>query len=193
MKTIGKIQILIIGLFCSAFSNEGAWIIATDTKLSIHGATNINRFTCTIDSYGGHDTLHYFNNYASSEMQFVANAMIIPIRMFDCGSAQISRDFRNTLKSNLYPDLKIRFISLTGNSIKRGESIKGRMDITLAGVTRRYDINFKTLVEGRDLILSGMHPVNFGDFNLTAPEKFRGMIRVKDELKVDFHLVLKSV
>jgi hypothetical protein len=193
MKTISKIQMLIIGLFCSAFSNEGAWIIDTDSRLSIHGATNINRFTCTIDSYRRRDTLHYFNNYASSEMQFIANAMIIPIRMFDCGSAQISRDFRNTLKSNLHPDLKIRFISLTGNSIIRDESLKGRMDITLAGVTRRYDVNFKTLVEGKDVILSGMHPVNFGDFNLTAPEKFRGMIRVRDELQVEFHLVLEPI
>lgn len=193
MKTVSKIQFLIIGLFCSAFTNEGAWIIDTESKLSIHGATNINRFTCTIESYTGHDTLHYFNNYASSELQFASNRMIIPIQKFDCGSAQISKDFRNTLKSHLYPDLQIKFISLGGNSLKANQKINGRMDITLAGVTKRYDVQFRTHLENTDLILSGIHPVNFADFKLTAPEKLRGMIRVREELKVDFHLVLKPV
>ena len=193
MKAINKIQVLMIGLFCSAFTNEGAWVIDTESKLAIHGATNINRFTCSVDSYAGRDTLHYFNNYASSELQFNSNRMIIPIQKFDCGSVQISKDFRSALKSHLYPYLQIRFVSLGDNSVKKNQNITGRMDITLAGVTKRYDVQFKTHLENNDLILSGVHPVNFADFKLTAPEKLRGMIRVRDELKVDFHLVLKPV
>jgi len=193
MKTISNIQFLIIGLFCSAFTNEGAWVIDRESKLSIHGATNVNTFTCAMESYVGHDTLHYFNNYASSELQFASNGMIIPIQNFDCGSAQISKDFRNTLKSNIYPYLQIRFISLDGNSLKTNQTINGRLDITLAGITRRYDIQFKTHLENNELTLYGMHPVNFADFKLSAPEKLVGMIRVKDELNVEFHLVLKPV
>jgi hypothetical protein len=191
MKTINKIQILIIVLFCSGFYNEGTLVVDANSSLVIRGATNISRFTCSVESYGGHDTLHYFNNYVSSELQFASNRMTIPIVNFDCGSRQISRDFRETLKSDQHPHLNIRFISLSGNSIINQKQINGRMDITLAGVTRRYTVAFITSITNGDVVLSGKQAVNFADFNLKAPEKFSGMIRVRNTLYVEFYLVLK--
>ena len=193
MKTIGKIQILIVALFCFGFSNEGTWVIDSNSSLVIHGATNINRFTCAVNSYTGHDTLRYFNNYAASELQFASNRMTIPIQHFDCGSRHISRDFQSTLKSDMHPYLNIRFISLSGNAIANKKSVRGRMDIMLAGVTRRYTVNFNTTIDNGEVILSGRQPVNFADFNLKAPEKLSGMIRVKNTLDVEFHLVLRPI
>lgn len=193
MKTVNKIQALIIALLCSGFTNDGTWIIDSESTLSIHGATNFNKFVCAIQSYPGHDTLQYFNNHTSSELQFASNQMLIPIEKFDCGSRQISEDFRSTLKSDAYPYLKIRLIALSGDAIKANQLVDGRMDISLAGVTKRYTVKFKTGHENGDIVLSGFHPVNFSDFNLIAPEKLKGIIRVKNNLNVEFHLVLKSV
>jgi hypothetical protein len=193
MKALSKILTLILALFCSGFTNEGTWIIDANSTLTIHGATNLNTFTCSVDSYTGHDTLQYFNNYAASELQFTDNRMTIPIQKFDCGSRQISKDFRTTLKSETHPDLNIRFISLGGNSLKNQNTIDGRIDIVLAGVTKRYTVRFKTEVTNQHIVLSGVQPVNFGDFNLKAPEKLQGIIRVKEVLRVEFYLVLKPV
>lgn len=193
MRTLSKLSAIVVALFCSGFTNEGTWVIDPNSTLTIHGATNVNTFTCSVDSYSGHDTLRYFNNYAASELQFTNNRMRIPIHQFDCGSRIISRDFRNTLKSDTHPDLFIRFISLSGNSIVNQKPVDGRMDIILAGVTKRYTVRFKTEVKNGHLVLSGAQSVNFNDFNLKAPEKLKGMIRVKDALKVEFYLILKPV
>src|SRR5688572_18332120 len=106
MKTVKKSMIIMIALFCSGFSNDETWVIDSESKLSIHGATNVNTFTCKLNSYTGHDTLRYFNNYATSKLQFTTNRMTIPIESFNCGAKQISKDFHKTLKSDKYPQLE---------------------------------------------------------------------------------------
>ena len=185
--------IIITALLCSGFSNEGTWIIKPESKLAIYGTTNINSFICEIESYSGHDTLHYFNNYSAGVLEFTTNRMTIPIRNFDCGSRQISQDFWTTLKSDTYPKLDIDFISLQTTTVKNGSFVKGIVDITLAGVTTRYNMGFSMCVKDGTVQLSGKHPVSFADFGLKAPEKLKGLIRVQDVLHVEFHLVLKSV
>jgi hypothetical protein len=193
MKAINYIAPLVVALFCCGFTKEGAWIIDTNSSLTIHGATNINTFTCLLESYQGHDTLQYYHNATTSELQFMANRMSIPIQHFDCGSRQISKDFRKTLKSDAFPYIDIRFISLGGNTVADKKALSGKMDIVIAGVTRRYAVRFKAESKNGQVVLSGGQSVSFADFNLKAPEKLRGMIRVKEVLQVEFYLVLKSV
>src|SRR5687768_17152274 len=104
MKNIKRLVVILISLFCSGFSNEVTWVIDAESKLSIHGATNVNTFTCKLNSYTGHDTLRYFNNYTASKLQFTTNRMTIPVRSFNCGSRQISRDFQKALNADKYPE-----------------------------------------------------------------------------------------
>ena len=192
MKKI-NISLFIVVLFCSSFSNQGAWVIDSDSKLLIHGATNVNHFTCRVSSYLGRDTLRYSINYVAREIQFTDSRMVISIRDFDCGSKQISRDFRNALRSDDYPRLAISFISLQNIAIKNGAAIKGIVDITLAGVTTRYGIQFVLHVNEENIFLSGIQPINFADFRLKAPEKLNGLIRVRDIVNVEFQMVLQAV
>jgi hypothetical protein len=193
MKNVRRFLIIAIALFCSGFYNEETWVIDSESKLSIHGATNVNTFTCKLRSYVGHDTLRYFNNYTASKLQFTTNRMTIPIRSFNCGAQQISRDFQKALNSNKYPELDINFISLEDNALRDNSIVTGIVDITLAGVTTRYPIKFAFNSKNGIILLSGTQPVNFSDFKLKAPQKFKGLIRVEELLKVEFHLVLKAV
>ena len=193
MKAIHCITPLIVALFCCGFTKEGAWVIDTNSSLTIHGATNINTFTCSMGSYKGHDTLQYYHNSTASELQFMPNRMSIPIHHFDCGSRQISKDFRKTLKSEAFPNIDIQFISLGEKNLGDKKILCGKMDIVIAGVTRRYTLRFSNETKNGQVVLSGGQSVRFADFNLEAPEKLRGMIRVKEVLQVEFYLVLKSV
>jgi polyisoprenoid-binding protein YceI len=185
-------MIIMIALFCTGFSNKETWVIDSESKLSIHGATNVNTFTCNLISYSGHDTLRYFNDYTTSTLKFTTNRMTVPITSFNCGTQQISRDFQKALNSDKYPQIDINFISLD-NGLTNNTEVKGVVDITLAGVTTRYSIQFGLNCTNGTILLSGTQPVNFSDFNLKAPQKFRGLIRVEEILKVEFHLVLKPV
>lgn len=194
MRTIRLLAVVTLVLFCSGFSSDDdAWVIDSESRLTIHGATNVNTFSCKLNSYTGHDTLRYLNNQKASRLEFTTNTMTIPIRNFNCGAPQISKDFHKTLKSEQYPQLEINFISLQNNALDHVSVVNGIVDITLAGATTRYCIRFALDASNETILLSGTQRVNFSDFKLQAPQKFKGLIRVHEVLNVEFHLVLKAV
>jgi hypothetical protein len=193
MKNVRWLIFLITGFLCSGFYKEKTWVINPDSKLAIHGSTNVNTFTCRIQSYCGYDTLRYSTNHATCKIEFTTNRMTIPITSFDCGSGQISKDFHKTLKSDTYPELDINFISLDNTSLTKNSIVRGVIDITLAGITTRYYIKFGVTLKNGTLLLGGYHPVNFADFRLKAPEKLKGLIRVREVLNVEFNLVLNAI
>jgi len=187
-------MVVALALSSSGFSNKGIWIIDAESQLIIQGSSNVNNFTCKIDYCTGTDTLQFVENSTTREMRFTRSRMTIPIRSFDCGSKPISKDFRETLKEETFPEMNINFISLQNLYFKNNSNIKGIVDITLAGVTSRYTIRYKVIVkDDGTVLLQGNHAVNFSDFKLVAPRKLKGLIKVKEVLNVDFNLVLKEV
>ena len=193
MNRIALSGLLAICLLASGFSEDGRWIIDPLSNLTIHGSTNINNFTCTTGSYSGADTLNYIKNYTACELQFSRNRMSIPVDDFDCGARQISKDFRKTLKSTLYPQLFIQFRSLRTTAIKNNTYVVGVADITLAGVTKCFTIRYKVELKDKNtVLLRGSQVANFADFNLIAPERLNGLIKVRENLQVEFNLVLKG-
>lgn len=193
MKRAIIILIVAIAFLGSSSSDKGSWVIDAQSQLTIHGSTNINNFACKIDCYTGGDTLRFIKNYTSREIQFSRNCMSIPIGSFDCGAKQISKDFRKTLKSETYPQLDINFRSLQNVAVKNNSGINGIVDITLAGVTAQYSIRYHITRDKNIILLKGTQLVNFSDFNLEAPEKLKGLIKVNEVLKVEFNLMLKEI
>ena len=190
-----KILFLIpIALLTSGFIDKGTWIVDSRSQLSILGATNVNHFTCKIEYCAGTDTLHYVENTRASELQFTRSQMTIPVKSFDCGMKQMSKDFLKTIKSETYPELAINFRSLQKVGFKDNGHTDGVVDITLAGVTSRYTIRYRVSVEDNGtVLLNGLQKVKFSDFNLEAPRKMKGLIKVKEVLNVEFNLVLRKV
>ena len=188
------IMVVALALAGTGFTSKGTWVIDAESRLTIHGSTNVNQFICKIEYCTGTDTLQYAENNSTGELRFTRGRMTVPVRSFDCGAKPISRDFWRTLKAERYPNLEINFISLENLSLRNKRNIKGVVDITLAGITTRYDICYRvSLNENGTIYLTGLHAVNFADFHLEAPEKLKGLIKVKEALKVQFNLVLKEI
>ena len=194
MKQINFLMALVLALIGFGFTVEGTWIIDAESQLTIQGSTNVNEFTCKIEYCTGTDTLQYVENNSTRELRFTRSSMIVPIRSFDCGSKPISRDFWKTLKSETYPNLEINFVSLQNLYFKNNSDVKGIVEITLAGVTTRYTVCYVAHIKDNGtVLLKGMQAVNFADFNLEAPRKMRGLIKVKEALNVEFNLILKEI
>ena len=188
------LTVIALALAGTGFTSKGIWIIDAESRLTIYGSTNVNNFICKIEYCTGMDTLQYVENNSTGELRFTRSRMAVPVQSFDCGAKPISKDFWKTLKADRYPNLEINFISLEDLSSRNKRSIKGVVDITLAGITARYDIRYQVSTnENENILLTGMHTVNFADFQLVAPEKFKGLIKVKEALKVQFNLVLKEI
>lgn len=171
------------------------WVIMQGGSLKVEGSTNVNKFNCIIDSYAKPDTLVIFKNSAKGTIP-IAGVLKLDVQNFDCHNPMMTNDLRKTLRAKDFPNLSIRFISLNkypglaGNA----ESIKGLVTIELAGVTKQYEVDYKFISAGENVIsLIGTRQVNFSDFNIVPPRKIGGMIQTNNELSVIFKLRIKVI
>jgi hypothetical protein len=192
-------QLLFLLFFLPFFSATNAvaqtvnWVITNGCWLKVDGSTNINIFSCAIINYGKPDTISINTNHTPIQL---SGCMQLDVQNFDCHNPVMTLDLRKTLKAKQFPKLIIRFQSLNHYpaSSKQQGIIKGFVTIELAGVSKRYEVDYKVVVaESNYINLEGSRKVNFSDFNLEPPRKVGGMIRTNNELSVVFNLRMKVI
>ena len=169
------------------------WLISGSSSLSVNGTTNINKFECDIPNCDQTDTLTVWK----SDKGIALSGSINPATLsFDCHKAMMTHDLRKTLKSKKYPNLHIRFLSLSELPVLSVSpiAITGQVEITIAGVKKCYVVNYEIAEDAEKVIhLLGSKELNFSDFNLVPPRKLGGMIKTNDQLSVAFHLKMKTI
>ncbi|MCX2452320.1 YceI family protein [Pedobacter sp. PLR] len=181
--------------FKNAGSGPGKWILTKQCTLKVNGKTNVNKFSCVIPEYAQADTLMFYRGNKDEPLK-ITGGMVLDIQNFDCKNAMMTNDLRKTLKAKVHPKIKIRFLNLSRYpepSIKEN-TIKGTVTIELAGTVKRFDVDYKYIMNGdNELRLIGTKQVNFSDFNIEPPRKLGGMIKTNNELNVEFILNLKTL
>lgn len=195
-----KILSLLIGFLLSGFDADDerrlvSWLIIPASSLSIEGASNLNSFSCGMDSYQRTDTLVVIEN-TPTHLKFSPNKLAIPVAGFDCENNLITRDFRETLFADTHPEIGISFLSF--KKILPGATGKSSYDahvaIELAGRTREVNIRFDFYEKSYSLYhLSGSKILRFSDFGFTPPQKAMGLIKVEDELTINFNLMIRPL
>jgi len=175
--------------------NKVTWVVLQGSSLTVNGSTNINTFKCDITNYNRFDTIVCVRNKTKGFAIPMTGSLNLSIEAFDCHNRLMTSDLRKTLKYKDYPILAIKFISINGfPDFKNPNKITGLVDISLAGVNKRFEINYVFATENNDqLILKGEQSIHFSDFNLIAPSKLGGVIKANDQLQVAFRLNLKSL
>ena len=166
------------------------WIIEKNSNLSIQGRSNVNSFQCDVKEYLRADTILFYKE--DQQQQFIIKGgLTINVNDFDCHQRYMTGDLRKTLKAQEYKQLKIDLLSI-GNFTATNKNVKGTIAIRLAGVTRRMEIDYsvQTANDG-NLHLNGSRQVLFSDFGLTPPHKLAGLIKVEEQIKVQFELILR--
>lgn len=171
-----------------------SWVVMQGSSLTVNGSTNVNKFQCEIVNYNLPDTITCFKVQAKGVILPMNGKLNLSIDAFDCHNKMMTIDLRKTLKEKDFPILSIKFISINSfPDFKNPTKISGIVDIGLAGVSKKFEINYLfTLDEKQQVHLKGDQKIHFSDFNLNPPSKLGGMIKAKDELFVEFKLNLKS-
>lgn len=191
MKYIVTLFLLLTLTAATRIQERGKWVIDYNSQLSIHGQTNVNNFTCLIGCYNSVDTLTYAYDKGTNRMVFAENDMIVPVYNFNCGNNLITKDFRSTVKADAYPYLTISFVTLDKDqSLAKATAV---MDINLAGVSKKVTVRFNMIRKGDFILLTGKHGVCFGDFQLQAPARMLGLVKVQDDLSVEFNLLIRPL
>ncbi|HLO80883.1 MAG TPA: hypothetical protein VK166_07995 [Chitinophagaceae bacterium] len=188
--------LLLIILICfssfQARNAAGSWVIERNSTLAIDGSSNINQFTCDIREYVKSDTLKSVIDQARKKYFFSNSVLSVDLKRFDCHHKYITADFRKMLKTEEYPNLVIRFISL--DEFHEQGIVKGLVDIELAGKKKRMEINYNcSHIGSNQLRLQGEKLMKFSDFELEAPRKIGGLIRINEEINVHFNLYFRKL
>lgn len=168
------------------------FIVQPESQLIISGKTNVNSFQCA-STYCGRDTLILREGGPSGKPFFEKGYVGLDASAFDCGLQLMTNDFSKTIKAKDYPSIVIDFVSFERVPIYgcNEERFKGKMKISLGGVTNSFDVDCSIEAKSNGLIhLKGGRNFVFSDFKLQAPTRMMGMVKVSESLDVNFHLVL---
>ena len=171
------------------------WIISKNSSLSVNGSTNVNKFSCVIPTYDQVDTLTLSTNKTDTKV-ILSGTIGLSISSFDCHNSGMTKQLRKTLNEQKFPALRIKFLSLNKIPVLTTnlQSITGLVEIEIAGVGKRFEVNYQiTKNDQKNILLLGTREINFSDFNLVPPRKLGGMIKTKDQLSVNFRLNMISM
>jgi len=188
-----KILIIILSFLIdsSALVERVIWKVSEDSRLEIEGTTNVSRYNCSLVDYSGADVLIQNDKSGIGNMSW-AGEIVMKANNFDCYNPMMTRDFMKTVQADEYPEIKIRFIELTGSDVPaEREAFYGKVEITLAGVTKRFPLSCQLVSLNKETKkLIGSQSFKFSDFGIDPPVKFMGAVKVRDDIKVNFELFL---
>lgn len=169
------------------------FIVQPSSRLIISGKTNINSFQCS-SAYCGRDTLVLQEGGPGNRPLFLKGYVGLDASAFNCGLQMMTNDFGKTIKSKEYPSISIDFISFERLPVYgcAEEKFKSHLKISLSGVTRSFEVTCSIEAKSNGQIhLKGGRNFIFSDFNLEPPTRMMGMVKVKEALDVNFHLILE--
>lgn len=170
-----RILLALILILMSPYKEERE-VIVTRKMITVSGQTSIGGFNCDYSRNGLKDTLYI--DYSKKVKDLIFE---IPVQDFSCGNFLLNKDFRKTIKADQYPTAKVR--------VKDLKSSYGHyscdMTVDIVGKKLYYnDLILKRTSEGlaANLVLS------FEELELEAPKKLGGLVKVEEELHLEFKL-----
>lgn len=180
------IYILFLFLFLGFSIIEKTKVTITDkSEILIIGKSNVNQFQCEYNQ----DLIHseiIVSHFTKNNKTILNNAVIeIKSEGFDCAHKMITRDLKTVLKSHEYQNIIVVINELV--EVKSG--LIAKVSVVIAGVEKKYElpITFNT----KDNNVKGNLKININDFNLKAPKKVLGLIKLNNEVNIYFNLYLK--
>lgn len=168
--------ILMMILSFSSATQERNELVITDQRIQVSGYTSLGKFNCDFSRVGMTDTLKLNSTGDLRTLEFK-----IPVKSFSCGNFLLNNDFRSTLKANEFPNALVT----VSNFRLKGGNIYCSMVLDLVGQKLDFpDLLLERNKEG----MSANLILNFEMLKLEPPSKFGGLIKVEDQLDLEFHL-----
>ena len=173
--------------------NTERYTVEADSKLSIEGKSSVNDFSCILEDTISEDTLQFNTEVIDDEVFISGDSISLTINRFDCGKKGINRDFRKTLKSDVYPSIKLALLNLKIDDDMQLPSLRAEVEIQIAGVKHIMELSFDNIEQnGKQTVVSGSKVLKMSDFELHPPSPLFGLIKVDDTLTIYFDLVISK-
>lgn len=162
--------------------------LTPESELIIRGHSNVNKFQCQYDIAELSDSIAISYRMVGDNLSFSKAKLELKSLSFNCGNKGINKDFNKLLKSDVYPKIRIDLVSAESR-IEDSELVV-TVDITICGISKSYEILIQVNKRNGDLLVCGTLPIDINDFQLEPPKKMLGLIKVSNEIEIDFSLVV---
>lgn len=179
---LNRIQIVMMGLVLffllgsakPTFFAEGTPVVINKIKIEITGLSTVGKYNCS-NTFSIKDTV-----YVNSVKKNTFNTDI-KMSNFDCGNKIMTKDLQGTVKVKKFPNSTV-----TISDIKQcGKNYKCRLNFLITDKILKYK---DFILYNTDDKIQGTLNLKFSDIDLEAPVKMAGLIKVKDDIVINFSL-----
>jgi hypothetical protein len=184
---VGLLLCLLVSFNNLSLSQTKAWIASSSCSnyLYISGESNINQFSFRYDKV----TLQGKLNSTSGNSE--ALEISIPIKDFEASNPLMYNDFLVLMKESEYHIIKVSFSKKQiQNAWEDITATCPDISISIAGITRFYKIHCSAAKCSDNLYLRGEKIIKLSDFHLKPPAKLFGLVKVNDEISVNFGFII---
>ena len=190
MNRIIFLWVIKVGYF---FFFSGGYSGNTDSKIgcqgfiNITGNTNIDHFKLRMDSLA--PRILKINTYKNTQVSDSSiHNISVPVKGFETANPIFYYDFLTLVKADTYPEIDIGIMHCPLLKIIENEHGGFQyIHISLAGVTNSYRVPVKiTRCSGNRYYITGNRTIKLTDFKIIPPERFFGLVKVEDDLFIDF-------
>ncbi len=166
-------------------------VVKNDSEVSISGTSNINSYNCCYNIAKLEDPIPVSFESNNKIMVFQSTVLELKSDCFDCGHKAINKDFNKLLKTDLYPNIKLKLVAIEKTSEFKN-TYNAKVEINIADVANSYTFPVQ-VTKNEDIHIIGDLSIDLRDYQLEAPKKMMGLIVVDPDVVVNFNLYLKQV
>ncbi|MBV6429283.1 MAG: hypothetical protein KIPDCIKN_03834 [Haliscomenobacter sp.] len=177
--------------------SPGDVLITEQSKLSLSGTSNVNKFTCACNQKFSPLTIGATASSNRSQIAFEHTVLKLTTNKLDCGQKIMNKDMYRTLKADEYPYISIELkkaqfpVGVTIDDCAEWVELDAETVITIAGNARRVPLKVKArnLSAGRFQFRSAQ-ALKMTDFGIQPPTAMMGAIKVRDSITIQFDLIV---
>lgn len=172
--TLGLAVFFFFGSAKPTFLEDDSVIIINKIRIEITGTSTVGKYNCS-NLFSTRDTV-----YLNSIKKNIFNTEI-KMSNFDCGNKIMTKDLQGTVKIKQFPNSTVCIRDIR----QVGKNYKCSLNFLITNKTLKYK-DF-ILYNDADKIQGSLN-LKFSDIELEPPTKMAGLIKVKDELVINFSL-----
>lgn len=188
------------------------------SRIWLDCSTNVHLFTChakQFDGWGSHTlagssgdpgagTAHTGSGATNTAMQTTLRPydievyVRIPVEKLDTGNPVQNKDLRNALDARRHPEITYRLYDGEFGERRADEEAewyvyhtRGELRISGEAVPIEMPVHARRMDENR-IRIKGSKTLNMNDFDVEPPVVFMGLVRVHEEIIVNFDLLVES-
>jgi hypothetical protein len=184
------VSLLLLATAQSLWAQPSEKIIADSRNnclnfIHINGESNVNQFSFDFNQ------TPLIGNRLTMTSDTGDVIIRIPIRDFQASNPMMYKDFLEMMKASEFPRIEICFSRNQLNKVHSGNyGSCPEIRITIAGISRKYAIDCSVFPCANNMFIQGEKKIKLTDFQLKPPVKLAGLVKVSDEVNVDFGFMI---